>query len=465
MNPLEAYDHSRVEGRASGAAIAGLNARIDRLPVWGLSWAVLAVVGLSYFFAFYDISTIAFTLPVVSKQFGLSGYALALPVTANLVGYVIGAYALGNIADVIGRRAALLITVVILTVGSILTALSWNGLSLDVFRFITGLGMGAEIALAATILTEFSPARKRGRNLQLNYLWGAVGLAVTPFVAIGLLTVPRFGWRLVFLAGGLVAFITIFIRGRYLPESPRWLITHDRAGEAEDLVARMEETARRRSGQELAPPPEVPPEAAFKGFPTRALLRQPYLGRLAVTLGFWLVWYITVYAYLGYEPTLLIKMGLSQPSGLLYSALGDIAIPVGAIIALLIVERWQRKYLVATVAFVFTAALILMAVSTTGALLFVGAFFSAMMIATNSLAYVYTAESFPTRARATATSIGDGVGHIGGVVAPFIVVAAMSGLGARWTFGLLAVVVCVSGLIILTGGIKTTGTELTRVAS
>jgi len=422
------------------------------------------VVGLSYFFAFYDISTISYTLPVISKQFGLSGYALALPVTANLAGYVIGAYVLGNVADVIGRRAALLVTVAVMTVGGILTALSWNGASLDVFRFVTGLGMGSEIALAATILTEFSPARKRGRNLQLNYLWGAAGLAVTPFAAIGLLTIPGAGWRLVFLAGALVAFVTIFIRGRYLPESPRWLVTHGRADEAEELVARMEETARQRSGRELAPAPGVPPEAASRGFPTMALLRPPYRSRLAITLGFWLVWYITVYAYLGYEPTLLIKMGLSQPRGLLFSALGDIAIPVGAVLALLVVERWQRKYIVATVAFVFTAALLVMAVSASGGLLFVGAFFSSMMVAANSVAYVYTAESFPTRARATATSIGDGVGHVGGVVAPFIVVAAMTGFGARPTFTLLAAIVLISGLIISAGGIKTTGTELTRVA-
>jgi putative MFS transporter len=458
------YDPRRAPGHATDVEIAGLNARIDRLPVWGLSWAVFAVVGLSYFFAFYDISTISYTLPVISKQLGLSGYALALPVTANLAGYVIGAYVLGNFADVIGRRAALLITVAIMTVGGILTALSWNGASLDVFRFITGLGMGSEIALAATILTEFSPASTRGRNLQLNYLWGAVGLAVTPFVAIGLLKIPGAGWRLVFLVGALVAFVTIFIRGRYLPESPRWLVTHGRADEAEELVARMEETARQRSGQKLAPASEVPPEATFKGFPTMALLRPPYRRRLAVTLGFWLVWYITVYAYLGYEPTLLIKMGLSEPSGLLFSALGDIAIPVGAVVALLMVERWQRKYLVAIVAFVFTAALLVMAVSSSGGLLFVGAFFSSMMVAANSVAYVYTAESFPTRARATATSIGDGVGHIGGVVAPFIVVTAMSGFGARWTFTLLAAIVLISGLIISLGGIKTTGAELTRVA-
>jgi putative MFS transporter len=456
---------SSTEVSDQGRQVADLNARIDRLPTWGLSPGVFVVVGLSYFFAFYDISTIAVTLPVLTKLFQLTGFELALPVTLNLAGYVIGAYGLGNVADIVGRKGALLITVAILALGSLLTALSWNAASLIAFRFLTGLGMGAEIALAATILTELSPTRARGRNVQINYLWGAFGLAVTPFVAIGLLSLGDIGWRLVFLVGALVAFMAIFVRGRYLPESPRWLVTHGRAREAEAMVSEMERTARERSGRDLPATPEVPSEQAFKEFPTLTLLRRPYVRRLAVTLGFWFVWYITVYGYLGYEPLLLIRMGLSQPSGLLTTALGDLAIPIAAVVALLIVELWQRKYIVAAVAFLFTAALIVMALSPNGAVLFLGAFFSSFAVAANSVAYVYTAESFPTRARATATSIGDGVGHVGGVIAPFIVVGALAAFGARPTFGMMAGIVLLSGLIILIGGIRTTGTELTRIAT
>lgn len=444
--------------------IAGLNARIDRLPRWGLTYGVFFVVGVSYFFAFYDISAISFTLPVLEKQFALTGVWLALPVTMNLLGYMIGAYGLGSVADALGRRTALLITVIVLTIGGVLSALSWNGASLTVFRFITGLGTGAELSVAATILTELSPTRVRGRYLQINYLWGALGLAVTPFAAIALLQVPGIGWRFVFLAGALVAFVSIFVRGRFLPESPRWLVVKNRFDDAETLVQRMERGAEERSGQPLPAPAEVPAEEEVKGFPTLQLFRQPYLARMVVTLAFWAFWYVTVYAYLGYEPTLIINMGLSTPSGLLFAALGDIAIPVGAIVALLVVDLWHRKFLVALVAFIYTAALLLMAISVNSILLFIGAFFSSMMVAANSIAYVYTAEVFPTRVRATATSVGDGIGHVGGVVAPFIVVAAMSPLGARGTFALLAGFVCVSGLVIVIGGIRTTGAALTRLA-
>lgn len=315
-------------------------------------------------------------------------------------------------------------------------------------------------------MTEFSPSRQRGRNLQYNYLWGAAGLGVTPFAALLFLNIPLIGWRFVFAAGALVAVMTIFLRSRYLSESPRWLALHGRADEAEMLVDQMESTAVQRTGTALPQVPQVPAAEAFEGFPTAALFRRPYLGRMLLTLAFWSVWYITVYAYLGYEPTMLIHMGLSTPSGLLYSALGDLAIPVGAVVVLLLADTWQRKYWIAMVTFVFGAALIVMATSTSSGALFVGVFFSAaMMIAANSMAYVYTAEAFPTRARATATSIGDGVGHIGGAVAPFIVAASLAAMGARGTFWLLAAIVVVSGFIILIGGIRTTGENLTEIAS
>lgn len=159
---------------------AELNARIDRLPRWGLSPVVYFVLGLSYFFAFYEISAIAFTLPTLTKRFDITEAQAAYPVAANLLGYAVGAYALGNIANYMGRRRALILTVMVLTLGGLLTALSWDVWSLSAFRFVTGFGVGAKIALAATIMAEFSPSRLRGRYLQINYLWGALGSPLPP---------------------------------------------------------------------------------------------------------------------------------------------------------------------------------------------------------------------------------------------------------------------------------------------
>lgn len=445
--------------------IAELNARIDRLPRWGLSPIVFVVVGLAYFFAFYDISTIAYTLPTLIKRFNITEAQAAYPVSANLIGYMVGAYVLGNLADSLGRRRALLINVIILAIGGLLTALSWDVWSLSGFRFITGAGTGAEIALAASIITEFSPSTSRGRFVAINYLWGAVGLAVTPFIAIFLLnTFPNAGWRIVFGLGALVAAITIFMRGRWLPDSPRWMVLNGREDEADNLVSDMERRCKSATGHDLPPISIVPAEhSPEKQLPTRELFRPPYRRRALVVLGFWSTWYVTVYAFLGYYPTILIQRGLSESSGLLYSALGALAIPIGGVLSLLLMNVGQRKYLLSIVAFVFTAALALAALSQSGFLLFLGSFVSSMMIA-NSFGYMYTAETFPTRARATGFAIGDGFGHIGGVVAPFIVTASLGAVGATGTLWIMAAFVFVSGLIILLGGIRTTDKLLTEIA-
>lgn len=444
---------------------AELNARIDRLPGWGLSPAVFVVVGLSYFFAFYEISAISYTLPTLTERFNLTEAQTAYPVAANLLAYAIGAYVVGNISDSRGRRVGLLITVMILTVGGFLTAFSWDVWSLTAFRLITGLGTGAEIALASAIMTEFSPSKLRGRYLQINYLWGAAGLAATPFVAIFLQNAfPGIGWRLVFALGGLVAVMLVFMRGRYLPESPRWLALNGREEEAERMVTAMEERVRERTERELPAVPEVRAERRAEGLPTLQLFKPPYLQRALVVLGFWFMWYVTVYAFLGYYPTILIERGLSESSGLLYSALGQLAIPIGGVIALLLVEVGQRKYFISIVAFVFAAALAVAAVSTSGFMLWLGGFLCSMMVAANAVGYLYTAEIFPTRARATATSVGDGFGHVGGVIAPFIVVFGLGALGGSATLWIMAGFVLVSGLIMLLGGIRTTGEGLTDIA-
>lgn len=444
--------------------IAQLNARMDRLPVWGLDRRVFVVVGIAYWFAFYDLSSVAFTLPHLGQIFHLKGYQIALPVTANLVGYSLGAFILGTVADYVGRRKAMLYTVLLLAMGGLLTAFSWNDSSLAIFRFITGLGMGADISMAAAIMGEFSPARHRGRNIQYNYLWGAAGLATTPFIAIAFLHMGPLGWRFVFGIGALVAVVGIFMRDRWLPESPRWLALHGQWNEAEKLVSEMEHTAQMRTGQALPAVPEVPAENILKGFPTMELFRPPYLRRLIVVVGFWLIWYITVYAFLGYEPTLLIKMGLSVHNGLMKSAIGYLATPVAALLVLVVIDKIQRKYLVSLVTFIFAAACVLLATSSGAFTLFLGSALASMMIAANAAAYVYTAEAFPTRARASGTAIGIGVSHLGGASSAFIVVAALHAFGARGTFWLLGAIVALSGLIMLVGGVKTTGDGLTEIA-
>ncbi|MCE0761662.1 MFS transporter [Pseudonocardia kujensis] len=448
---------------ATAERVAGVNARLDRLPAFGLSPVVFVVVGASYFFTFYDITAIGVTLPVLEERFRLSGADLALPVTTNLFAYIVGAYVLSSLADYIGRRRALALSVVLLSVGAVLTALSWSVTSLAVFRAVTGLGMGAEIALAATIMTELSPPRLRGRGVALNVFWGGVGLAAAPWIGLGLISwLPAdIGWRVVFALGALAIVVLIFLNDRWVPESPRWLVLHGRSDRADALLDRMETHVRAR-GHTLPAPRPAEAEADLTTFPTWELLRPPYLSRVIVVFLFWFFSYMAAYAYLAYLPTLLKAMGVSE--SLLYSAIGDLGFLVGGLGSVLIIDRWNRKHSAAAAGVVGMVGIALIALSHGPGLLIAGAFLAGIWIMAPALGYAYTSEVFPTRARASGMSIGDGLGHLGGAVQPYIVVAGLAAFGPRGTFGLMIGMIAVAAAIILFGGIRTAGDSLTHLA-
>ncbi len=450
-------------GAVHGQKIADLNARIDRLPTLGFSNLTFLIIGLSYFFVYFDISVIGFTLPKLTEVFHLTATEAAYPVTLYLIGYVIGDYLLSLVADRVGRRKALLYTVLIVAIGGFLSAFAWDLWSLAIFRFITGVGTGAEIAIASTIITEFSPSKSRGKYLQLMYFWGAAGLTITPFISLALINLEN-GWRIIFGLGALVAIVLIFMRARFLPESARWLVINGKPEEAERLVTDMERRVRLKTGKELPPVPVVPPEEESSGSVTKTLFSHPYLKRTVITLAFWLVWLITTYAYLSYAPTILIESGNTASSGLLFTALGYLGTPVGALIALILIDKVERKYFMFFVTVVFAGSLCLMTIVSSNFLVILGAFMCSMMIAANSAGYVYMAEIFPTRVRTTGVAITEGGGQIGGIIAPFLTVALLNVIGGIGTLYVLAAIVLGSGLIILIGGMRTTGLELTKIA-
>src|SRR5579884_1493178 len=207
-----------------------VTARLDRIPVWPYERKLLWVVGAGYFFAFFDIVTISFAAPVIAKQFHVSKATVTLSVTSSLIGYIIGAFADSTIADKWGRRLSLAISVAVFSVGTVLAAVSTNVTELIIFRFISGLGIGAEIAAVTTYIGELSPARLRGRYTSWATTAAYAGFAVVPFVARAL--VPNFasGWRILFLIGALGGVTILFMR-RDLPASPRWLVSHGRVEE------------------------------------------------------------------------------------------------------------------------------------------------------------------------------------------------------------------------------------------
>ena len=220
-------------------------ARLDRLPWSRFHTLVVAALGITWILDGLEVTlagTVAGALkasPVLQFSNADVGFAAA----AYLGGAVSGALFFGWLTDRLGRKKLFFITLAVYLAATAATAFSWNLWSFVVFRFITGAGIGGEYAAINSTIQELIPARVRGwTDLVINgSFW--VGAALGAVGAIVLLDPalidPEYGWRLAFLIGALLAFVIFFMR-LWLPESPRWLMTHGRAAEAERVVAAIE---------------------------------------------------------------------------------------------------------------------------------------------------------------------------------------------------------------------------------
>ncbi len=427
--------------------------------MWPYERKLLWIVGAGYFFAFFDIVTISFALPVIAKQFHVSKGTVSLSVTSSLVGYIIGAFADSTISDKWGRRLSLAISVSVFSIGTALAAISTNAVELIVFRFISGLGIGAEIAAVTTYLGELSPAPLRGRYTSWATTAAYAGFAVVPFIARALVPTFASGWRILFGIGALGGVTILFMR-RGLPPSPRWLVAQGRTEEATELVAEAEDTAREATDEKLPPPEAVPQEAPAERFPIAALLRPPMIGRLGLFVGIWFIYYVGNYGWLTLAPTLFVDKGYSLADSTTYLIVSGIGFLAGAYATTRFSDRFERKFSAATFAAAWAISLLIIGLFVSPAIIMVFGFVASVTVGLLvPLLYTYTAEHFPTNARATGVALTDGLGHVGGALAPLIVLGANSTWGFSGAFIVMAISGVVAGILILLG-IEATGRSL-----
>ncbi len=454
------------QGSESATATSGARrrrpgplARLDRLPVWPWERRLLWVVGAGYFFAFFDIVTISYAVPVIAKQFHVSTGTVTLSVTGSLIGYIIGAFADSTIADKFGRRVSLQISVAVFSIGTVLAALSSNVTELIIFRFISGLGIGAEIATVTTYIGELSPAPLRGRYTSWATTAAYAGFAAVPFIARVL--VPNFasGWRILFVIGALGGVTILFMR-RGLPPSPRWLVTQGRTQEAGELVAEAEETARENIDGPLPEPELVAEEAPAERFPIKALLRPPMNRRVLLFIGVWFVYYVGNYGWLTLAPTLFTDKGYSLADSTTYLIVSGIGFLVGAYATTHFTDRLERKFTTAVIAVVWGIALLVVGFFVSPTVIIVFGFIASTTIGLLvPMLYTYTAEHFSTNARATGVALTDGLGHVGGALAPLIVLGANTAWGFSGAFAVMGISGFIAAALILLG-LTTTGRSL-----
>lgn len=427
-------------------------ARIDRIPVWPYRPFIYVIVGMGFFFSFFEIGTIGPTLPKVIAATHSNTGAGALAVSLGLWGYIVGSPLNSAVSDRFGRRIALLNAMILYGIGAVGCAVSTSMPEFTVLRFVGGMGIGASIAVISTYISELSPAERRGRSMGYTTLPAVLAGAVGPFIALGL--VPHFaeGWRIMTVIPVLGT--VLFIAGyRLLPESPRWLAANGRFDEADRIVSEAEGYAMAKLGTSELPPVVVSayhePQAISFWARAGMLLRPPYVRWTLTFLLLWICQTLPAYGIGGLGVTLLVEHGYTLTTSIeltFGTAAGSL---VGGLVAIYVGDRMPRKWAAAGSAVLVAAGFILLGLHTTSWLIFLAFFLSSFQTGVcSAVVYMLTAEHFPTQIRNTGMAMSDGVGHVGGALGPIIASSVFSGLGFSAVFIVLgSVYVCYVGLV------------------
>lgn len=382
------------------------------VPYKKVFWAA----GFGWMFDAMDVALLSFIMVALRQEWGLSGEEAGLLGTGNLVGMAIGAAVGGYLADRIGRKPIFLLTLLLFGAASLASAFATGFISMLFFRFLMGLGLGAELPVASTLVNEFAPPEKRGRTVVLLESFWAVGWLIAAVIAYFI--IPDYGWRLAVILGAAPIVYAWFAR-KNIPESPLFSLKAERIPVSQLLTAHKKET---------------------------------------ITL--WVVWFAIAFSYYGmflWMPSVLVDKGFTMIKSFQYVLIMTLAQLPGYFVAAYLVEKWGRKQTLAS--FLFMTGVMAYAFgesSGTTSLLVTGALLSFFNLGAWGALYAYTPENYPTPLRATGSGFASSVGRIGSIIAPYLV-GYYSGLqyGYSFIFGMFTVVLILGTIVLLILGRET----------
>jgi MFS transporter, putative metabolite:H+ symporter len=426
-------------------------ARLDRLPVSSWHIRVRLILGIATFFDAMDLLAISFAVPAIVGPWHLTPRQIGMVISAAFAGQLIGALAAGWAAEMFGRLRIVVIATLIFSLMSLACAFAWDAQSLAIFRFIQGIGLGGEVPVATTYIIELAREKGRGRFYILYELVFVFGLVIASL--IGSIMVPRLGWQSMFYLGAVPALLAVMLM-RLLPESPRWLANQGRVTEADEIVSRIERDIE-ASGQRL--PPVQPPAAlslSSAAPPRRRWLEMLDGAYRRRTLGVWAMWFCcfsTIYGLNSWIPTLYrTNFNLSLQQSLNYGFVVQFCGIAGAALCAFTIDKIGRRLCFTGALFGGGVTLLILAAlgaqSATVLLVFVslGSFFmSAVAIGLN----LYTAEIYPTRIRAFASSIGTAWQRVAAATGPNVVAYLLTGSGLSAVFSYFGVIALIGAAV------------------
>ncbi|MCI1881768.1 MAG: MFS transporter [Sporolactobacillus sp.] len=348
---------------------------------------ILGVAGLAWLFDAMDVGMISFIMVALGKDWQLDSAQLGWIGSIGSIGMAVGAFLFGMMADRIGRKKVLILTLLLFSIGAGLSALSAGLTMFLILRFVIGLGLGGELPVASTLVSESIAAEKRGRIVVLLESFWAVGWIAAALVSYFI--IPDYGWRLALMIGALPAFYAIYLRWNI--EDSATFQAHQ--ADNTNFLSKMAE-----------------------------IWSKKYIRR---TIMLWILWFCVVFSYYGmflWLPGVIEAKGFGMVRSFLYVLIMTLAQLPGYFTAAWLIEKWGRKavlvvYLLGTAisAYFFGMAESLAAVMTFGILL---SFFN---LGAWGAMYAYSPEQYPTVVRGTGTGMAAAFGRIGGIFGPLLV--------------------------------------------
>ncbi|PFL19335.1 MFS transporter [Bacillus cereus] len=378
---------------------------------------LLGIAGLGWLFDAMDVGMLSFVIVALQKDWGLSTQEMGWIGSINSIGMAVGALVFGVLSDKIGRKSVFIITLLLFSIGSGLTALTTTLAMFLVVRFVIGMGLGGELPVASTLVSESVEAHERGKIVVLLESFWAGGWLIAALISY--FVIPKYGWEVAMVLSAVPALYALYLRWN-LPDSPRFQKVEKRPSIIENI------------------------KSVWSGKYRKA------------TIMLWILWFCVVFSYYGmflWLPSVMVLKGFSLIKSFQYVLIMTLAQLPGYFTAAWFIERLGRKFVLVTYligtacsAYVFGIADSLTALIVAGMLL---SFFN---LGAWGALYAYTPEQYPTVIRGTGAGMAAAFGRIGGILGPLLVgylVASQASLSLIFTIFCGSILIGALAVIIL----------------
>lgn len=390
-----------------------VNDVIDNAAFNKFHWKVLFWCTLIIIFDGYDLVIYGVVLPLLMDQWNLNPYVAGLLGSSALFGMMFGAMGFGMLSDKWGRKKVILMCVVLFSLTTVINGFATNAWQFGILRFIAGLGIGGVMPNVVSLMSEYSPARKRSTLVALMFSGYAVGGMMS--AGLGIWIVPNFGWEIMFYLA-IVPMLLLPLMIKYLPESVAFLMAQKREGEARDVLCEVAPFKAISEQDVLVVPPTTESKA-----PVLELFRG---GRAMSTLMFWVAFFnclLMVYALGSWLPKLMSAAGYPLDSSLMFLMVLNIGAIVGAVGGGWLADRFSLRSVLVSFFILGSGSLITLGYENPMWFLYtLMGIAGATTIGSQILLYAYVAQYYPTSIRSTGLGWASGIGRNGAIVGPML---------------------------------------------